>query len=226
MAVAAWHSELNRQPTPEGLAKCSTDKCTFWRECKHHVVLLSAEAANKEPVGRQRAQPAWRRCRFCSKSSKQPDRGQPSQVAKHALDLLEHLASAHGSLPVYTESRAVQGGRCGAMDFGLAVRRLNNSSSSSNQPLIIWVEVDGEQHLKRAMHETSAADQQVTDRTREQLAVQQGLRLVRLYEHDSHAWHSKLLEAINIAQQHPTCAFVLYTKSYHLKDVKQGGSDK
>lgn len=157
---------------------------------------------------------SWAHCIYCQQAAAAvplPKGISPaSNFAQTACSLLQRL---HGVQLIITEAR-VLGGNYGGFDFSVKLSCPDDSRGYRRPE----VEVDGEQHFTKTMHNTTVQQQRAADRRKDGAAWEAHRCLVRLHYADEARWLCKLWQAVRRATQPARSKFIMYTISYGLKD--------
>lgn len=114
-----------------------------------------------------------------------------------------------GGQPLITEVKAL-GPEYGPFDLALLVR------AEGGEVRKVYFDVDGETHDEQ-YQDTTAGQQWVRDRRKDDAAWDGGLMLVRLHHSDSKFWQSTISKAFALASKQQCYRLVWYTKGHGLR---------
>jgi hypothetical protein len=105
-----------------------------------------------------------------------------------------------------------------AVDFMLVIGDVHSKE------MCLLIEVDGEQHTTKSIHDNSPAEQKERDREFDKLVVEKGHRLLRLHHRNNNTWRWSIKNAITMVRQNKQWVgkgngVVWYSDAYQLEDV-------
>jgi hypothetical protein len=170
------------------------------RDCGSHYALMTGQGMNKDerPLG----------CHLCLGSE---GRGSKQRASEYACIADRKIKQVFPEGRIIIEARLLPN-HSGGFDFTI------EWVDKEGKARTIDVEVDGEQHFRKAMHGTSVEAQRELDEDKDKLALRQGRRLLRLHYRDKRRWQGKLKYAKTLAERNKRYHWVLYSESYNRND--------